>query len=456
MKLFIKKTIAALIAFALTACFVSCSDMGGGSSLSMDGEISGEASAPEGYYKNGDVAGLIGGTGTYHRVGYSGEGSGEYVPMQGEGIDAGLMTASARFDNDHYEDYLLLFKKGDTQSGQGEQDEKNEDGKFYSFMGSDNWGVDASKRVTVRVFEQGSPVCGAKISCYNADQTKAAAVTDAAGKAYLFPSDTSGTVTVTVGNNTYEKDFSATERDLTMEISGAAAKEEIIKLMFVIDVTGSMGDELQYVVKELENVISRVVYANGNVSIDLSFLFYRDDGDEEKFVFRDFSRVTEGNKLAVMKQSVSSVQATGGGDYPEALDEALETAVGANWGDGNSTKIIFHIFDAPAHSGAENKTRFSGAVKTACEKGIRINPVLCSGADLLCEYLARQSAILTGGHFVYVTDDSGIGGEHHDPKIDDAVVERLNDLMVRLINGYYTGVFADPVAWRSELEEQEN
>ena len=56
---------------------------------------------------------------------------------------------------------------------------------------------------------------------------------------------------------------------------------------------------------------------------------------------------------------------------------------------------------------------------------------------------------MTGGTFVYVTDDSGIGGSHHDPEIPNAVVEKLNDLLVRLINGYHGGEFADPVDWKS-------
>ena len=94
--------------------------------------------------------------------------------------------------------------------------------------------------------------------------------------------------------------------------------------------------------------------------------------------------------------------------------------------------------------------RFEGAVVSAAKKGIRICPVLASGANDLCEYLARQSAIYTGGTFVWITNDSGIGGDHYDPDVKNAVVERLNDLLVRLINGYKTGIFADPVPYASQ------
>lgn len=142
-------------------------------------------------------------------------------------------------------------------------------------------------------------------------------------------------------------------------------------------------------------------------------------------------------------------KAKGGGDYPEALDEALEIAMGKQWIDGG-TKIIFHLYDAPAHTTNSNKMRFEGAVVSAAKKGIRICPVLASGANDLCEYLARQSAIITGGTFVWITNDSGIGGDHYDPDVKNAVVEKLNDLLVRLINGYKTGVFADPVPYNGK------
>ena len=89
----------------------------------------------------------------------------------------------------------------------------------------------------------------------------------------------------------------------------------------------------------------------------------------------------------------------------------------------------------------------------AAEKGIRVCPVLCSGADYLTEYVMRQAAIYTGGTFVFVTDDSGIGNSHHDPNLPNVTVEALNSLMVRLINGYHSGEFAEPIDWRQEVKE---
>lgn len=62
----------------------------------------------------------------------------------------------------------------------------------------------------------------------------------------------------------------------------------------------------------------------------------------------------------------------------------------------------------------------------------------------------REAAIYTGGTFIFITDDSGIGGSHHDPELPNATVELLNSLMVRLANGYHTGVFTEPVYWKDD------
>ena len=81
---------------------------------------------------------------------------------------------------------------------------------------------------------------------------------------------------------------------------------------------------------------------------------------------------------------------------------------------------------------------------------------MASGANMLTEYLVRQAAILTGGTFTFITDDSGIGGSHYDPDLPNVVIERLNDLLVRLVEGYYTGTFAKPVYWKDAIRNELN
>ena len=90
------------------------------------------------------------------------------------------------------------------------------------------------------------------------------------------------------------------------------------------------------------------------------------------------------------------------------------------------------------------------ATKIAAEKGIRICPIICSGAAEEAEYTMREAAIYTGGTFIFVTDDSGIGGSHHDPGLPNATVELLNSMLVRLTKGYHTGIFEPAIYWKED------
>ena len=211
-----------------------------------------------------------------------------------------------------------------------------------------------------------------------------------------------------------------------------------------------MGDEIDFLKAELDDVINRIATNNSGTQIKLAMLFYRDTDDDVPFDYYDFTDVTSADGLSKMKSELNKQRAEGGGDYPEAVDEALELAVNKQWSTGSSTKIIFHVLDAPAHEGGKYEEKLVNATKTAAEKGIRLCPIICSGAAEETEYTMRQAAIYTGGTFVFVTNDSGIGGDHHDPGLPNAVVELLNSLMVRLVNGYHTGSFESPVYWKND------
>ena len=371
--------------------------------------------------------------------------SGEITPIR-----PGQLTAAAHNDNDYYEDWLKLFYKGQTSE---------DNGKFVEHI-TDNFGLYSLSRVKVTVTCGENVVEQAAVTCTKDDKTLFSAMTDAAGVAYLFPQKSSGDITVScVINNKIQikkTTYSATDRDVKVNFeNGTSEKAKLIQLMFVIDATGSMGDEMNYLKAELGNVIERVVAKHsGDITIHLGFVFYRDDSDKQKFVVAYFKDVTDKNDYAEMQDILASVTASGGGDYPEALDEAMLMAVNKQWA-ADGTKIIFNLLDAPCHRTEEDKANYSSAVAAAAAKGIRICPVLASGADQFTEYLVRQAAILTGGTFTYITDDSGIGGSHHDPDLPNDVIELMNDMLVRLVDGYYTGTFEQPVHWRDSVLQQE-
>ena len=74
--------------------------------------------------------------------------------------------------------------------------------------------------------------------------------------------------------------------------------------------------------------------------------------------------------------------------------------------------------------------------KEAAAKGIRIIPVVSSNSERDTELFARALAVTTGGDYVFLTDDSGIGDSHLEPIIGSYEVRKLYDIIIDVINDY--------------------
>ena len=68
--------------------------------------------------------------------------------------------------------------------------------------------------------------------------------------------------------------------------------------------------------------------------------------------------------------------------------------------------------------------------------GIKIVPVSASGINKGTEYLLRSFAMATNGTYVFITNDSGVGNEHIEATVGEYQVEKLRDLIARLIVAY--------------------
>jgi hypothetical protein len=216
-------------------------------------------------------------------------------------------------------------------------------------------------------------------------------------------------------------------------VPGEATDLNTLDMMFVIDATGSMGDELNYIKRELEDVIDRVRETSSDeLQVRLSCNVYRDQGDE--YVVRSFP--FNESSFEVVGQ-LRDQQAGGGGDTPEAVEEALEDAINAHqWSGSARARLLFLVLDAPPHYTPDRIQKLHDLARQAAAKGIRIVPIASSGIDKETEFLLRFFSIYTEGTYLFLTDDSGIGGSHMKPTIGRYDVQYLNDLMVKVIARY--------------------
>lgn len=205
-----------------------------------------------------------------------------------------------------------------------------------------------------------------------------------------------------------------------------------VDIVFAVDATGSMGDEIGYLKAELSDIIGKLKNKQTGLNINLGSIFYRDESDQYVIRKSDLS-----NDIDKTLKFIGEQTADGGGDFPEAVEMALQEAVnGMKWSDDAVARILFLILDAPPHETPEVKEKLKEIIAKAAIMGIRVVPITCSGIDKSTEYLMRSLALATNGTYVFLTDDSGVGGSHLKPSTDKYDVEKLNDLFIRLISQF--------------------
>ncbi len=209
-------------------------------------------------------------------------------------------------------------------------------------------------------------------------------------------------------------------------------QSKVVDIAFVVDATGSMSDEINFLREELNNVIFKTKNANPELTFNFANTFYRDNNEEYVTKHQDFNDV-----LSKSIEFIDEQSARGGGDYEEAVDVALEEAINdLSWSDEARSRILFLILDAPPHNSPEIRLKLDAIMRQAAAQGIRIIPLVASGINKDAEYLLRSMALATNGTYAFLTNHSGIGADHLEPTTDEYDVELLNDLMIRLISSY--------------------
>lgn len=351
-----------------------------------------------------------------------GEGGGNQQVDPGE---AGVLTAAEWNDLGHW-GFWRKLEQGQT---------------YATSMGV--WQFNTSKRIAVRVKDAaGKPQVNVSVVLSAGGEKVWTARTDTKGEANLWLSlykHEEGTLTLAVDGkavngevivSTGSEEETPVWNEYTLSVTAPAQKADIA---FIVDATGSMMDEIDFLKKDLLSILTTVEEAQSDVVIRTGAVFYRDEGDDYVTRTNNFTEDFSETMSFIKKQS-----ADGGGDLPEAVHTALAVALQKlSWNASARARIAFLILDAPAHS--DNSSVISSlkeSIRAFAAQGIRIIPVVASTWDKSTEFMSRYFAIVTGGTYVFLTDDSGVGDSHLEPTVGEYQVEKLNDLLVRLINAF--------------------
>lgn len=326
-------------------------------------------------------------------------------------------------DNDAFADYLAYLQ---------------------GYQAGDVRPADVSERYLISVIDDSQrPVLDARVTVYDGERAVFRGRTYAGGRTIFMPrlfdtgNASSFRVVAEYGQARAETTFErgASER-VGLGLRGAELDETLrLDLLFLLDTTGSMGDELARIQETIDSIAARIDGFTPRPEIRYGLVAFKDEGDD--YVTRSEPFTTD---VGVFRAQLAELSAIGGGDTPEAVDEALYEAVArAEWRDEPAVRLVFLVGDAGPHLNAETQFTYLDGAREAVGRGVKIYPIAASNTDPQAEYVFRQLAQQTMAGFVFLTyqagENSGVPGESTTLEAGEQAysVERLDDLIVGIV-----------------------
>ena len=316
--------------------------------------------------------------------------------------------------------------------------------------------VDVTGRQVIKVVDSdGLPVIGARVRVYMGAVLVSETCTYADGRTLFFPNANQFAQQAQSFRVVVDKDNSSNEFvldpqqnffwEVTLDNVDIARDSIKLDVLFLLDATGSMSDEIAELQNNILHISDQIEVLPGDVNVRYGLVTYRDRGDAYVTYVYDFSP-----DLDVFQTSLNSVRAGGGGDTPESLNEALHDALnGVNWRGEDTIKLVFLVADAPPHLDYPQDYDYAEEMVIAAQRGIKIHPIASSGLNPSGEFIFRQIAQYTMGHFIFLTYEGGVPGIAGDERDDlhvgepdnpddpqdvgDYTVEQLDELVLLLI-----------------------
>lgn len=378
-------------------------------------EVESEPSMDDGGGRGGDgyeahSDGMDDGDGAAARA--SGSSSGGGSETRRTALSAGEVN-----DNELWDEYLLYRRE---------------------YTGDPVHDVDVSERYVITVTDADSrPVHNARVTVSSGETALFEGRTYANGQTLFFPiafPESEGvesfTLRVARGAVSEEIEFDrggTRNWDVTLDVGQAVPEGGVpLDILFLLDATGSMADEIGQIKDTLLSIASRISALPSEPDLRLGMVAYRDRGDD--FVTRVFDFEPDAQRFL---ETIRSVVAEGGDDYPESLNEALHVAVHQpEWRDGDAIRLMFLIADAPPHLDFPDDYSYADEMIEAHRRGIKIFSIASSGLNPQGEYVFRQIAQHTMGRFIFIVYGAGGTTPHN---VSRYTVEQLDDLVVSLV-----------------------
>jgi hypothetical protein len=294
--------------------------------------------------------------------------------------------------------------------------------------------VEGRTLITVAT-EANLPCAGCVVAVKQGERDLGTVRTTADGSARIHPVAFGGNATDQLTLSVGAQTITVAPGTTASITAGSATAGAPLDVMFLLDATGSMDDEIDRLKTSIDDVAAQISALEGARGLRLGMTVFRDEGDAFVTSTFDFT-----SNVADFRAALAKVAADGGGDTPEAVDEALADALDKpTWRpSGEATQLIFLVGDAGPQVQRQVRKTYVDSAKEAATRGIKIIPIASSNTDDLAEYVFRQVAQFTGGRFVFMSygaegNGAAVGGSTN---IDTTSIDELplDRLIVKLVS----------------------
>jgi Mg-chelatase subunit ChlD len=198
-----------------------------------------------------------------------------------------------------------------------------------------------------------------------------------------------------------------------------------MQLVFALDATGSMSGLISAAKDKIWSIVSSLTQTETPPDIEVGLIFYRDKGDA--FITK---KIQLTDSMDMVYAELMQIQAQGGGDAPESVNQGLNEAVELfNWDQDTTTyKTIFLVGDCEPHMNYKNDVPWFVSCKIARNKDIMINTILM-GTNPVAGKIWKDIAACNDGEFVNV--NMNVNDIHINTPYDSTIAminDKLDDL----------------------------
>lgn len=303
--------------------------------------------------------------------------------------------------------------------------------------------VDISERYLIQALDNEShPILDAVVTIWDGQQQIWQSRTMSDGTTMFFPramgatQSSSFTVSVNKGGSAHTFSMPRWGQEhwiVQLDQRQSQSQQLNLDVLFLLDSTGSMGDEIAALQSSILSIADQIDRLRPRPDLRFGLVTFRDRVDQYVVKRTEFT-----SDINAFRNQLNNVQAGGGGDYPESVNEALHVALhDMDWQEEESVPLIFLVGDAPPHLDYGQDFDYAQEMAVAAANGIKIFPIAASGTDEQAEYIFRQLAQFTQGRFIFLTyDEPTNGGEPGDVStmsVSSYGVQDLDDLVIRLV-----------------------